>query len=71
MTDNDALDDDGNAHADEFVAELILGLERAAEGEPDPEIKSRLRGAAAVLDTIGRHVTSEVAAKIIMRSMDL
>lgn len=71
MTENDALDDDGNAHVDEFVAELILGLERAADGEPDPEIKSRLRGAAAVLDTIGRHVTSEVAAKIIMRAMDL
>ena len=71
MTENDALDDDDNAHADEFVAELILGLERAADGEPDPEIKSRLRGAAAVLDTIGRHVTSEVAAKSIMRSMDL
>ncbi|HEV2347454.1 MAG TPA: hypothetical protein VGS97_25385 [Actinocrinis sp.] len=57
--------------ADQFVAELILGLERAADGESDPEIKSRLRGAAAILDTIGRHVTTEIAAKIIVRAMDL
>lgn len=72
MSENEALDaDEGSAQADQFVAELILGLERAADGEPDPEIKSRLRGAAAILDTVGRHVTTEVAAKIIVRAMDL
>ncbi|HEU5354421.1 MAG TPA: hypothetical protein VFU65_08160 [Actinocrinis sp.] len=71
MNKNEALDTDGTAQADEFVAELILGLERAADGESDPEIKSRLRGAAAVLATIGRHVTAEVAGKIIVRAMDL
>lgn len=63
--------DEGSVQADEFVAELILGLERAADGESDPEIKSRLRGAAAILGTVGRHVTTEVAAKIILRAMDL
>jgi hypothetical protein len=57
--------------AAEFVDELILGLERAADGESDPEIKSRLRGAAAILATVGRHVTTEIAAKIIERAMDL
>ena len=57
--------------ASEFVNELILGLERAADGESDPEIKSRLRGAAAILGTVGRHITTEIAAKIIERSMDL
>ncbi|HXR73658.1 hypothetical protein [Actinocrinis sp.] len=71
MNENEALDTDGTVQADDFVAELILGLERAADGESDPEIKSRLRGAAAVLGTIGRHVTTEVAGKIIVRAMDL
>jgi hypothetical protein len=72
MTENEAMDaGEGTPEADEFVAELILGLERAADGEPDPEIRSRLRGAAAILDTVGRHVTTEVAAKIIVRAMDL
>jgi hypothetical protein len=60
----------GGPQADEFVTELVLGLERAADGESDPDIKSRLRGAAVILDTVGRHVTTEVAAKIIVRAMD-
>ncbi len=58
------------AQADQFVNELVLGLERAADGESDPEIKSRLRGAAVILGTVGRHVTTEVAAKIIAHAMD-
>ncbi|MBS2962651.1 hypothetical protein KGA66_06315 [Actinocrinis puniceicyclus] len=58
------------AQADQFVDELVLGLERAADGESDPEIKSRLRGAAMILATVGRHVTTEVAAKIISHAMD-
>lgn len=57
--------------ADQFVTELILGLERAADGESDPEIRSRLRGAAAILSTVGRNVTTDVAANIIVRMMDL
>jgi hypothetical protein len=57
--------------ADQFVSELILGLERAADGETDPEISSRLRGAAAILETVGRHVTTEIAAKAIVHVMDL
>jgi hypothetical protein len=61
----------GSPEADQFVTELVLGLERAADGESDPDIKSRLRGAAAILDTVGRHVTTEAAAKIIARAMDL
>ncbi len=70
---NDAPDADpeGDEAASEFVDELILGLERAADGESDPEIKSRLRGAAAILSTVGRHVTTEIAAKVIERAMDL
>jgi hypothetical protein len=56
--------------ADHFVDELVLGLERAADGESDPEIKARLRGAASILATVGRHVTTEAAAKIIARAMD-
>jgi hypothetical protein len=72
MTENEELNaEQGGPEADEFVTELILGLERAADGETDPEIRSRLRGAAAILDTVGRHVTTEVAAKIIVRAMDL
>ncbi len=72
MTENEELDAaPSGPEADEFVTELILGLERAADGESDPDIRSRLRGAAAILDTVGRHVTTEVAAKIIVRAMDL
>lgn len=72
MSENEAPDaTDSSAHADQFVTELIIGLERAADGESDPEIRSRLRGAAAILDTIGRHVTTDIAAKIIVRAMDL
>ena len=72
MDENEAVETaEGSAQADQFVAELVLGLERAADGESDPEIKSRLRGAAAILDTVGRHVTTEIAAKIIVRAMDL
>jgi len=72
MSENEALDAaQGSLEAENFVDELIIGLERAADGESDPEIKSRLRGAAAFLGTVGRHVTTEVAAKIIERAMDL
>ena len=46
-------------------------LWRAADGETDPEISSRLRGAAAILETVGRHVTTEIAAKAIVHVMDL
>ena len=57
--------------ADQFVSELIIGLEQAAAGESDPEISSRLRGAAAILETVGRNVTTEIAAKVIVHMMDL
>ena len=59
------------AQADQFVSELIIGLEQAADGESDPEISSRLRGAAAILETVGRHATTEIAAKVIVHMMDL
>ena len=61
----------GGPTADRFVDELVIGLEQAADGESDPAIKSRLRGAAAVLATVGRHVAAETAAAVIVRSMDL
>ena len=67
----EALDAQSGPEADQFVSELILGLERAADGESDPEIRSRLRGAAAILSTVGRNVTTDVAANIIVRMMDL
>jgi hypothetical protein len=61
----------GSPQAGRFVEELIIGLERAADGESDPNIKARLRGAAATLETVGRHVATETAAAIIVRAMDL
>jgi hypothetical protein len=64
-------DQEGAVQADQFVEELIIGLEQAAKGETDPEISSRLRGAAAILETVGRNVTTEIAAKIIVHIMDL
>jgi hypothetical protein len=72
MSENEALDPTHDSpQADRFVEDLIIGLEQAAAGESDPEISTRLRGAAAILGTVGRHVTTEIAAKIIERSMDL
>ncbi len=62
---------DGSPRADRFVEELITGLEQAADGESDPNIKARLRGAAATLETVGHHVATETAAAIIVRAMDL
>ena len=62
---------ESDPQADLFVEELIIGLEQAAKGESDPEISSRLRGAAAILETVGRNVTTEIAGKIIVRMMDL
>jgi hypothetical protein len=67
----EGLDGSGGPRADQFVEELITGLEQAARGESDPEISSRLRGAAAILETVGRNVTTEIAAKIIVHMMDL
>ncbi len=69
---NDTLDATHDSpRADRFVEELITGLEQAADGESDPNIKARLRGAAATLETVGRHVATETAAAIIIRAMDL
>ena len=69
---NDTLDATNESpRADRFVEELIIGLEQAADGESDPNIKARLRGAAATLETVGRHVATETAAAIIVRAMDL
>jgi hypothetical protein len=72
MSENEAFDAaHGTPQADRFVEDLIIGLEQAANGESDPEISARLRGAAATLGTIGRHVATETAAAIIVRAMGL
>lgn len=63
--------EDTAPQADQFVRELIIGLEQAADGETDPEISARLRGAAAILETVGRQVTTEIAANVIVHMMDL
>lgn len=54
-----------------LVAGLVESLDAAAEREADPERKSRLRQAAAVVGGTARDVVVDVAAKIIERSMGL
>jgi hypothetical protein len=54
-----------------LVAELVKGLDAAAEREADPERKSRMRQAAAVVGGTARDVVVDVAAKVVERSMGL
>jgi hypothetical protein len=54
-----------------LVAGLVEGLDAAAEREADPERKSRMRQAAAVVGGTARDVVVDVASKVIERSMGL
>lgn len=55
--------------AEQFTEDLIRGLEAAAEEEPDPERKSRLRAVASSAGTVARSVITDVAAKVITRQL--
>lgn len=50
-----------------FAQELLAGLNHAAETESDPDRKSRLREAVAVLGGIARTVVVEVATRAVER----
>lgn len=54
-----------------LVSQLVDGLDAAAEHETDPQRKSRLRQAAALLGGTGRGVMVDVAARVIERSTGL
>ncbi|SRR6266496_169043 len=47
---------------------LIKALNEAADAEPDPVRKSKLRRAAEALGDLGRGVVTEVVAAVIVRS---
>lgn len=56
---------------DSLVTRLVEGLNAAAEHERDPERKSRLRQAAALLGGGVRDIAVDIAAKVIERSTGL
>jgi hypothetical protein len=56
-------------NGEQLAEELIRKLETAAEQEPDPSRKSKLRQAAQVLAGTARDVFVEVAGVVIARTM--
>ena len=54
-----------------LVSQLVDGLAVAAEQEPDPERKGRLRQAVTLLGGPVRAIVVDVAEKVIERSMGL
>jgi predicted ArsR family transcriptional regulator len=50
------------------TARLAEAFGSAAESEPDPEKRSRLRQVAGFLQSTGRDVATEVVSKVILRS---
>jgi hypothetical protein len=54
-----------------LVNQLVDGLDAAAEHETDPQRKSRLRQAAALLGGAARDVVVDIAAKVVERSAGL
>jgi hypothetical protein len=51
--------------AESLIARLAEGFSTAADGEPDPEKKSRLRTVAGMLGGAGRDIAVDVAAKVV------
>lgn len=54
--------------AESVTARLAEAFESAAESEPDPEKKGKLRQVAGFLGSTGRDVATEVVSKVILRS---
>jgi hypothetical protein len=57
--------------AENLITRLVEGLNVAAEHEANPERKSRLRQAAALLGGTVRDIATDIAAQVIGRSMGL
>ena len=57
--------------AENLITRLVEGLNVAAEHEADPQRKSRLRQAAALLGGTVRDIATDIAAQVIGRSMGL
>jgi hypothetical protein len=57
--------------ADSLAAEIAMALSEAADQEPDPAKKSRLREAASVLGETARGVVVEVLSRVVERRAGL
>jgi hypothetical protein len=57
--------------AESLIARLAEAFDTAAEQEPDPERKSRLRTFAGWLGGAGRDIAVEVAAKVVEHQMGM
>jgi hypothetical protein len=55
--------------AESLITQLAGAFSTAAEREPDPEKKSRLRSIAGVLGGAGRDIAVEVAARVVEHQM--
>jgi hypothetical protein len=56
---------------EQLAEELLRRLQQAADDEPDPERRGRLRQATTVLGGVARDVVVEVASAVAARSMGL
>lgn len=55
--------------AEQFVDEVVLRLQAAADGEPDEERRGRLRELASAAGGVARNVFVDVTAAVITRQM--
>jgi hypothetical protein len=53
--------------AENMAERLAVAFSEAADEEPDPERKSRLRQIASFLGETGKDIAAEVLAKVILR----
>jgi hypothetical protein len=53
--------------AESLAGSLAIAFSEAADEEPDPESKSRLRQIASFLADTGKDVAAEILAKVILR----
>lgn len=57
--------------AESLITRLAEAFSAAAEQEPDPEKKSRLRSIAGMLGGAGRQIAVEVAARVVEHQMGM
>lgn len=54
-------------HAEQLAAQLIAGLAEAAENEPEPEKRSKLRKAASGMAEVGQKTLTDVIASYLAK----
>lgn len=57
--------------AESLITRLVEAFSTAADQEPDPEKKSRLRSIAGMLGGTGRQIAIDVAARVVEHTMGM